>query len=268
MPQPEWRIHLPLLLRNAAITALLGLAAYSLGGFVVVPHLAVRWIEETALDGHGLRAQIGDAAFNPFTLAVSFSDITVSGRESLPPVSLARAGGVLAASSFFSPVRAFRGAVAFEELRVEGTAGEPVLRVPAGFATGVSIDSHGAAVHIQALALPGAAVRVRHQAGGPWRVPPWLTALAHAGVPARDVEVADGTLWLLDSATGAPIVESGLGFTASVTLDADGARRAEAATSTDAARASVAIREDAGSAGFPASVYLAIENLPARSLAH
>ena len=259
---------MPLVLRNAAITALLGLAAYSLGGFVVVPHLAVRWIEETALDGHGLRARIGDAAFNPFTLAVSFSDVTLSGRESLPPVSLARATGVLAASSFFRPVREFTGAVAFEELRVEGVAGEPALLVPSGFATGVSIDSHGAAVQLRSLTLAAASLRIQHERGGPWRVPDWLAALAAAGPPARDFAVADGTLWLLDGATGAPIVESGLGFTASVTVGEDGGLRAEAASASGDARARLAVRGDAGAAGFPASVHFAVEKLPAEALEH
>ncbi|MEL7448589.1 MAG: hypothetical protein AAFN78_05230 [Pseudomonadota bacterium] len=259
---------MPLVLRNAAITALLGLAAYSLGGFFVVPHLAVRWVEETALDGHGLRARIGDAAFNPFTLAVSFSDITVSGRESLPPVSLARASGVLAASSFFSPLRSFNGPVAFEELRVEGAAGEPLLRVPAGFATGVTIDSHGAGMRVEALALPGAEVMLQYPWGGPWRIPGWLAALADAGVPARDIEVTDGTLWVRDSATGVSRVDAGLGFMASVTADEDGGIRAEAASTSGDGRARFAVRQDAGDAGFPASVHVDIDNLPAGSIEH
>jgi len=186
-------------------------ALYTLAGFVLAPHLVERWLITTLASDADQKLDIEGVAFNPYTFALSLSDVTLIRPENPARISVERVDARLAAGSLLDAKWLFHDRVDVFGIEVDSASdGLPEFTAEALSATGTVLDTRQPSISAQALHVVRPLLRVERITGDSALLPSWLNHPALTDVspdaPIDTIVVNAGRLEFVDR-TVRPTVE-------------------------------------------------------------
>ena len=180
------------------LTVLLaGIALYSLAGFLLAPRLVERWIQAAAATEHGRRIAIERVEVNPYTLTVSFDNVTLYGPENLTLVSVANIDAGLDIESLIRPGWLFRNPVELNNIEIHArSTSTPVFTATGIAGTGVVVDAGRKSVSVAHAQIKNPHLRLDRDQAGRLEMSSWLYRLlfdpSSKATLIRNIEMIDG----------------------------------------------------------------------------
>ncbi len=192
---------------------LAGIGLYSLAGFLFAPRFVERWIQTAVATEDGRRAEIESVVVNPYTLTVSFGNVTLYGPENLTLVAIANIDAGVDIRSLIQPGWLLRDPVELNDIEVPArSAGTPVFTATGITGTGVVVDAAQRSVSVAHAQIKNADLRLNRNQAGFLELPSWLFRLLFDprsnATLIRNIHMTDGRVAYNDRSVS-PAVEIG-----------------------------------------------------------
>lgn len=194
-------------LRTILTVVAAGIVLYTLAGFFLAPQLVKRWIETVITADSGGRLDAERVVFNPYTLAVSFTNLTLYDSENKAVFSIRRSEAVLDLRSLSEQRPIFSGTVELTAVETSPAAADDFyLAVRRIAADGAELNPGAAAV--DRLYIDEPELHTRRNGNGKLALPTGLRQLLAGTTATRlefnQIDVNDGRVRFLDNAVSPP----------------------------------------------------------------